>query len=48
LNADGEKKFRQGEWLISTILLEINQLGGETSRNVSQGLWVAQRFTAAV
>jgi len=28
LNSDGRKKLRQGEWLISTILREINQLEG--------------------
>jgi len=27
-NADGAKKFRVAEWLISTILLEINHLHG--------------------
>jgi hypothetical protein len=32
LNADEAKKFREAEWLISTILLEINQLeGGQSS-----------------
>ncbi|HEY4843055.1 MAG TPA: hypothetical protein VIH78_13875 [Terriglobales bacterium] len=29
LNADAAKKFREAEWLISTILLEINQLEGQ-------------------
>jgi hypothetical protein len=34
LNADEAKKFREAEWLISTILLEINQLeGGRVERN---------------
>jgi hypothetical protein len=28
LNADEAEKFREAEWLISTILLEINQLRG--------------------
>jgi hypothetical protein len=30
LNAEGAKKFREGKWLISTILLEISQLGAVT------------------
>jgi hypothetical protein len=28
LNSDGEEKFRDLEWLISTIMLEINHLKG--------------------
>jgi hypothetical protein len=28
LNSDGREKLRQDEWLISAILIEINQLDG--------------------
>jgi hypothetical protein len=30
LNADRGEKFRSGEWLISAILIEINQMGQVT------------------
>jgi hypothetical protein len=36
LNADAGKKFRVAEWLISTILLEINQLEGGAGWNVTR------------
>jgi hypothetical protein len=33
-NADEEEKFREAEWLISAILLEINQLRWQVRQNV--------------
>jgi hypothetical protein len=34
LNSEGREKLRRAEWLISAILLEINQLGSERVKRI--------------
>jgi hypothetical protein len=43
LNSDGKEKLRQDQWLISTILREINQLQGARENAAPRR---ARRFTA--